>query len=156
MTYEHAMYHKLMLEAGLRDKYDRALDALLEDEEPLSELVLELAFCTADIKKTIAVLDDFLWTADRKKIDSEAVFQLVCHDLYELRLDENISLRELTGLMYFIGCRAFCVGWENAELWYDMSVQSGFLWEDVVDGYLLEEEYEQNLMEFLTEYGAPA
>lgn len=26
MTYEHAMYHKLMLEAGLRDKYDRALE----------------------------------------------------------------------------------------------------------------------------------
>ena len=37
----------------------------------------EPVFRTVGIKMTVAVLSDFLWTVDRKKIDSGAVLQLV-------------------------------------------------------------------------------
>lgn len=60
MTPDQAQYYLLMLRMGEYDEYDRALDRLLEEQDPLSELVLELAFCMSDREQTISVLRNFL------------------------------------------------------------------------------------------------
>lgn len=70
MTPEEAQYYLLMLRFGEYDEYDRALDRLLEEQEPLSPLVLELAFCMSDRQETISVLHNFLLDhpADARKL----------------------------------------------------------------------------------------
>ena len=60
MTPEQAQYYLTLLKLGEYDEYDRALDRLLEEQDPLSELVLELAFCMSDREQTISVLHNFL------------------------------------------------------------------------------------------------
>lgn len=60
MTPKEAQYYLLMLRLGEYDEYDQALDRLLEEQDPLSPLVLELAFCMSDRQKTISVLHNFL------------------------------------------------------------------------------------------------
>ena len=60
MTPERAQYHLLMLRMGEYDEYDRELDRLLLEQDPLSPLVLELAFCMSDREQTISVLRNFL------------------------------------------------------------------------------------------------
>ena len=60
MTPEQAQYHLLMLRMGEYEEYDAALDRLLVEQDPLSPLVLELAFCMSDRRETISVLHNFL------------------------------------------------------------------------------------------------
>lgn len=62
MTPEQAQYYLLMLRLGEYDAYDRELDRILEEEDVLSDLVLELAFCMSDRGKTISVLHNYLLT----------------------------------------------------------------------------------------------
>ena len=60
MTPEQAQYYLLMLRMGEYEEYDAALDRLLVEQDPLSPLVLELAFCMSDRRETISVLHNFL------------------------------------------------------------------------------------------------
>ena len=60
MTPEQAQYFLLMLRMGEYDEYDAFLDRLLVEQDPLSPLVLELAFCMSDRRETISVLHNFL------------------------------------------------------------------------------------------------
>lgn len=59
MQWEEAFYHKIMLMEGLDDGYDEWLNGYLEAEDPLSDIVLELAYCSSDVEKTISVLNDY-------------------------------------------------------------------------------------------------
>ena len=70
MTPDEAQYFLLMLRLGQYDEYDRTLDRLLEEQNPLSPLVLELAFCMSDRRETISVLHNFLLDhpADEQKL----------------------------------------------------------------------------------------
>ena len=60
MTPDQAQYFLLMLRMGEYDEYDTFLDRLLVEQDPLSPLVLELAFCLSDRRETISVLHNFL------------------------------------------------------------------------------------------------
>ena len=60
MTPEQAQNFLLMLRMGEYEEYDAALDRLLVEQDPLSPLVLELAFCMSDREQTISVLHNFL------------------------------------------------------------------------------------------------
>lgn len=60
MTPEQAQYYLLMLRMGEYEEYDAFLDRLLVEQDPLSPLVLELAFCMSDRRETISVLHNFL------------------------------------------------------------------------------------------------
>ena len=60
MTPDEAQYYLLMLRLGEYAEYDKALDRLLLEQDPLSPLVLELAFCMSDRRQTISILHNFL------------------------------------------------------------------------------------------------
>lgn len=60
MTPDQAQHHLVMLRMGESDEYDAALDRLLLEQNPLSPLVLELAFCMSDREQTISVLRHYL------------------------------------------------------------------------------------------------
>ena len=59
MTPERAAYHRLMLLSGLPEEYEQELDMALETEDPISPLVLDLAFCMSDtqLEQAYEVLD---------------------------------------------------------------------------------------------------
>lgn len=59
MTYEDACYHKLLLQLGFDDGYDAWLNTYLNEEDPLSDIVLDLAWCGSDRKRTVSVLYNF-------------------------------------------------------------------------------------------------
>ena len=70
MTPDEAQYYLLMLRLGEYAEYDKALDRLLLEQDPLSPLVLELACCMSDRRETISVLYNFLLDhpADERKL----------------------------------------------------------------------------------------
>ena len=59
MKREDAFYHKILLMTGLDDSYDEWLNYYLESEDPLSDIVLELACCGSDVNKTISTLHSY-------------------------------------------------------------------------------------------------
>lgn len=59
MEREDAFYHKLLIMSCLDDGYDEWLNRYLVAENPLSDIVLELAYCGSDVNKTISILHHF-------------------------------------------------------------------------------------------------
>lgn len=102
LTYEEALYHKLLLVAGENDQFELLLDHLLEDEDPLSEVALNLSACRGDHGAIIDVLNHYLSTAGEGQIDVNAVFDRIVAYLrqwYEAKPDK---LKELANIMYLI------------------------------------------------------
>ncbi len=81
MTPERAAYHRLMLINGLQEEYETELDHALATEEPLSDLVLELAFCMSDIKATVSMLGHYM---ERHVVDEKKVYDMVVEELRQL------------------------------------------------------------------------
>ncbi|MBQ8147045.1 MAG: hypothetical protein IJ039_09695 [Clostridia bacterium] len=103
MKIEKAYYFLILLTVGIKDDYEKWLTERLEKENPLSDIVLELAFCTSDISKAISVLHNYI-------IDStEALDQTVVCDMLRLFLKEKyqsgkMNKKEITSLMYRFAC----------------------------------------------------
>lgn len=53
MTREEAYYLKILLLSSFRADYEEELNGYLEAEEPISDIVLTLAFLGSDIEKVI-------------------------------------------------------------------------------------------------------
>ena len=63
LKFEDAFFYKYLLMLGYEESYDEWLSSCLESEDPLSDIVLELAFCSSNVEKTISLLHDYC--ADR-------------------------------------------------------------------------------------------
>ena len=59
MKREEAFYYKHLLLLGFSEEYDAWLDAHLNAESPLSDIVLELSLCGEDVRKTAALLHNY-------------------------------------------------------------------------------------------------
>lgn len=91
MTPEKAQYYWMMLRLGLREAYDRELDRLLQEEDPLSPLTLELADSISDVNRTISVLRNHLWA---RPADQRQVCGLILDDLRRAYLAERRCAEE--------------------------------------------------------------
>ena len=60
MNPEEVCFHYLVLLSGIRDTYDAALDRVLEQEDPLSDLTLALSGCMSDVNQPLFVLKEYL------------------------------------------------------------------------------------------------
>ena len=135
MTPERACYHKLMLEVGLTESFDRELDEFLEQEDPLSELTLALSTCGGNRNEQIHILDNFICSVPREQIDSDAVFSLVIEDFrarYEKSPDD---LKEIADQM---GSVAWYSGWWTDDPWNAMYLMSD--WYDDIETRLVSRE----------------
>ena len=99
MTPERAEYHRIMLMVGLRDKFDQEFDWALENENPLSDIILSLTSCASDTEETIAVLHSF---ALDNEFDEEEVYNLVLDDIRSRYLDGILSRSQVTTTLYSI------------------------------------------------------
>ena len=132
---EDALCHKLMLMFGLDGGYDEWLNTYLEKEDPLSDIVLELAGCGSDINKTITVLDRFCGEAP---IDERAVCERLRLFLRDAYYANRVSKEEIASTIY---CLARNVGDPedyNVDVWggayalddyYDLAKSGIISWE---------------------------
>ena len=118
MTPEEAAYHRVMLLAGLRDGYDLALDSALENENPLSGLIVNLAFCVPDTEKTISVLYNYILD---NPPDDRRVFSLVMEDFRNRYLSKSMTEVQICDKMCDVVNK---LGKGLDEPWYELVVLS--------------------------------
>lgn len=103
MTYEQAAYCRVMLISGHAEEYDRVIEDLLERQNPLSNVVLELSFCTRDRGKTLSVLNDYLSDVSESVIDyNGSVFRRTLGFLNRLYASGTLPIDEFTECMHRI------------------------------------------------------
>lgn len=99
MTPEVAEYHRAMLMVGLCDRFDQDFDQALENEDPLSDLILKLSACASDRNQTISVLRDY--TLDHPA-DGQKVYDLILEDIRSRYLDGRLSRAQVVTTLYSI------------------------------------------------------
>ena len=112
MTHEQAQYYLLMLRMGEYEEYDAFLDRLLLEQDPLSPLVLELAFCMSDRRETISVLHNFLLDHPADEV------QLMEHQLAYVR--KKYSKKTMTALQAADYLYGLIVANAWNEPWFDL------------------------------------
>lgn len=117
MTIERAYYHKLMLEAGLTEHFDKELDELLEQENPLSELVLALSTCGGDRNEQIHILNDYILSVPKDQNYADAVFSLVADEFLARYEKGPEALEQILRDMH---CVANSFGFDANDLWLSM------------------------------------
>lgn len=118
MTYEQAVYYKLLVLSGHSEELQVFLDKALETEEPINDIVLRLAFSGSDDNKTLSVLNEYISRADDKAIDYDgAVCRMLLSFLRKKHNDNSLSMAEITKLMYEFACNSDRT---DNEPWYTM------------------------------------
>lgn len=102
ISFEDALYFKLLLEVGVSDVPDDYLEKALEEEEPLSDVALELAYSGGDRNAQLTALNKYLSGAKADRIDIasvvDRVFDRFVHE-YE-SIDKNeYYLNSINGLV---------------------------------------------------------
>ena len=117
LTHEEALYQKLLLEAGITDELEPVVDRLLNEEEPLSDVALRLAYCHGDTNEQLAALNVYLSGVTFESMDTNAVFEELkayFRKAYEADPDD---LKRLSKLMYRISNRT---GHDLEEPWFQL------------------------------------
>ncbi len=99
MTYEYAIYFKLLLLCGYTDELQNYIDNALIEQNPLSDIVLELSQNNND-KKILTILNQYLSNTDDSNIDYDhTVFNLIMDFLKKHYTSGNLNIKEITDLM---------------------------------------------------------
>lgn len=147
MTYEYAVYFKLLLLCGYKDDMEQFLDAALVEQNPLSDIVLELVTNGSDDKKILSILNEFIWQAQDSDIDDEAVFQLVMAFLKKRYVEDAMSIQDITGLMKRI---AIYTERDFEEPWQTMFLL-GDLFDEAEEGYIDKADYRRKFDAFIND-----
>ena len=117
MTYEDAIYYKLMLGVGISNDFDVWLNTQIEQEKPISKLVLDLFDCGENLNDKICVLNKYILAANTEQIDKQKVFSLVVNKFKNLYEKNPEQLKHITEQMYSVAVES---GWNEDEPWYTM------------------------------------
>ncbi|MBR4435880.1 MAG: hypothetical protein IKS90_07295 [Clostridia bacterium] len=150
LTYEQAMYHKLLLEAGMTDETNATIEQLIEDENPLSDVATELAYAGKDINKLLSALNAYLEFAPIDSIDMNAVFDQMRIHFFKAYESAPDDLGRLINDMYRVSEYAFAVDAEYRAPWWKFSFPDDNYSLYVADGYVSEDEFRVWLKSFLT------
>ena len=145
MTIERAYYHKLMLEVGLTESFDRELDELLEREDPLSDLVLALTTCGGDRNEQIHILNEFVLSVPREQIDKDAVLSMVANDFLSRYEKDSDDLEKTLRQMHTV---ANASGFDADDPWASMDTLY-YLYDDIERGWTTEAKLRQALVKLL-------
>ena len=137
MTWNEAYFYQLMLRTGLTEEFDAALDRMLEQENPLSDLALSLCACGGDRNRQIHALSEYLLDADPREIQSNIVFSLVTDSLKRLYETQPEQLRQITKYMYRL---AAATDWWMDDPWYTMYMMEDY-YDEMLDGCITKENF---------------
>ena len=147
MTYEYAVYFRLLLLNGYPDELQQYIENALVEEDPLSDIVLELAMASDD-KELLSVLNEYLLPVNDCDIDyDKSVFGLVISFLKRKYVDDAMPMKSIAELMYQI---AIQTDRDSDEPWYTMHIL-GILFDDAEMGCIDKEEYQHNLEAFIND-----
>lgn len=146
MTYEDAVYFKLVLLCGYKDELQAYVDKALIEQDPLSDVVLQLSAVGADDKKMLSVLNEYLRQIKDSDIDyNKSVFHLVMSFLNRKYVEDSMSMGDITNLMYRIAVyteRYFDEPWHTMYFMGDMFAEAEI-------GYIDKEDYQRKFNAFI-------
>lgn len=145
MTYEYAVYFKLLLLCGYKDELQRYIDDALVTQETLSEIVLELSTVNSDEDKILSVLNEYLRQTNDADIDYNTVFDYVMSFLKRKYTNDAMPIGDITRLMYKL---AVYTKRYMAEPWYTMYLM-GDLFDEAEANYIDKEDYLRKLEDFI-------
>ena len=102
MTYEQAVYFRLLLFCGYTEELDTFVDAALEKQDPITDIILNLAFCGSDLLRSLSVLKEYIQQANESEIYYDTVFQYVLPFLRRKYYDEKMPIDHLIDIMFQI------------------------------------------------------
>ena len=137
MKLDDAYYHLLLMKSGLDDGYDAWLDGYLEAEDPLSDIVLNLASCGSNMNETISSLNAYC--GQKPEVDERAICDRLRNFLKDAYHSGRMSQREVVDAMYRIACAHGDPDDFYFDIWGDFYyledslylVESGIVSEDV-------------------------
>ena len=148
MTFEYAVYLKLLLLCGYNDELQKYIDNALIEQNPLSDIVLELSTSSSDDKKMLSTLNKYLLKTNDIDIDyDKTVFELVISFLKIKYYEESMPMAEITSLMYKL---AVCTERYFDEPWHTMYLM-GDLFDEAESGYIDKKDYQCKFIAFLNE-----
>ena len=148
MTFEYAAYFKLLLLCGYNDELQKYIDNALIEQNPLSDIVLELSTSSSDDKKMLSTLNEYLLQVKDTDIDyDKTVFELVMSFLKIKYIGESMPMADITSLMYKLAVYA-----ERYfdEPWHTMYLL-GDLFDEAESGYIDKKDYQCKFIAFLNE-----
>ena len=134
MTPERAAYHRLMLLSGLPEEYEQELDMALETEDPISPLLLDLAFCMSDTQQTASVLYNY---ALQYPIDGTLLCNMILDGMRKRYLEKSLSPEQIAALLYQM---TRIVGDWFEPHWFDLCIPS-YDYELVEEGLISSETF---------------
>jgi hypothetical protein len=118
LTREDAYYFMILLNLGIRDEFDKCLDFHLENENPLSEIVMNLALCGSDVNKTITCLVSY---SKQAQTDYSEVCNRLRMFLKEGHENGKYTTAETVNMMYrFAIVHGDPGGYDFNRHWQDM------------------------------------
>ncbi len=149
MTYECAVYFRLLLLCGYKDELQKYIDKALVEQEPLSNVVLELSSVGVNTDdKILSVLNEYLLQVEDSDIDyHKSVFHLVMSFLNRKYVEDSMSMADVTNLMYRI---AVYTERYLDEPWRTMYLM-GELFDEAEAGYIDKEDYQRKFDAFMNE-----
>ena len=151
LTYEDALYHKMLLEVGVTDELGQTVERLLAEEAPLSDIALRLGYANGDPNEQLSALNEYLASAPEGGIDEEAVLAKLTVYLKKVYEADPDDLKGIADLMYRMTVNT---GRQHDAPWQRLWLL-GDLYDLVEQDLFSEEEYRQRVRALL--YGeAPA
>lgn len=102
MTVEQAIYYKYLLICGYSYELNKYIDDCLNDENSISDIILNLSDCGSDNKKLLTVLNNFVLEVPQEQINYDKVFNLVLNFLRTQYFEEKAPIEKVTDLMHKI------------------------------------------------------
>lgn len=149
MTYEYASYFKLLLLCGYSQELQQYIDKALEEQDPLSDVILALCTPDSDEKARLSVLNTFLLKARESEIDYDlAVFDLVMTFLRKQYAEGTMSIKEMCHLMYRL---ALSTDRYFDEPWHTMYYMEDLYDEAEMGYYISKEDFSRKFHAFLSD-----
>ncbi len=100
MTYEQALYFKLLLLIGYQDELEEYIENALVEQNPITEPILSLATALRDSKQMLSALNEYLLDIDSRNIDCDGeVFGMIVAFFRKLYSNGGVPANELCELM---------------------------------------------------------
>lgn len=148
MTCEYAAYYKLLLLCGYKDELQQYIDDALADQNPLSDIVLELSAAGSDDKKMLSVLNEYLLQVNDSDIDyNGTVFDYVMSFLKRRYTDDAMPMKDITELMYRLAVNTDRY-WD--EPWHTMYFL-GDLFNEAEAGYFDKDDFQLKIEAFIND-----
>ncbi|MBR6608693.1 MAG: hypothetical protein IKK99_00580, partial [Oscillospiraceae bacterium] len=60
MTYEYAIYFKILYESGYTDELIQYVNKALDEQDPLSDIIVDLSFAGNNETKILEILNEYI------------------------------------------------------------------------------------------------